>query len=294
MQLLGEYQNGNYNVKIYDDGTKIRETEEDKFVPAFPESIDIKITNRCDMGCPYCHEGSHVNGEHGNIMNQELIDTIHPYTEIAIGGGDPLCHPDLFEFLKVVKARNVIANITVNQEHFLDDFMMIDYFYCNGFIKGIGISLVNVTDELIRLLRYVPNSVIHIINGVTTLGEMRKLYGKGLKVLILGYKELRRGANYYSPKVETNKQIFHDNIQEIIAGFKVTSFDNLAIEQLNLRRIFSDEQWNEFYMGDDGQFTMYIDLVKQEFASSSTSSERHKLLDDVNTMFKMVREGRIA
>ena len=32
MKLLGEYENGNYNVKIYDDGTKIRETDESKLI----------------------------------------------------------------------------------------------------------------------------------------------------------------------------------------------------------------------------------------------------------------------
>ena len=47
MRLLGEYQNGNYTVKIYNDGTKIRETNDDVFVASFPECIDLKITNNC-------------------------------------------------------------------------------------------------------------------------------------------------------------------------------------------------------------------------------------------------------
>ena len=50
VDLIGEYINGNYTVKIYEDGTKIRETKEDEFISSFPESIDLKITNRCNMG----------------------------------------------------------------------------------------------------------------------------------------------------------------------------------------------------------------------------------------------------
>lgn len=35
--LLYYYQNGNYDVKIYSDGTKVRTTEDDEFIAQFPE-----------------------------------------------------------------------------------------------------------------------------------------------------------------------------------------------------------------------------------------------------------------
>ena len=38
MNLLGEYTNGNYNVHIFDDGTKIRENDLDNLKPSFPEN----------------------------------------------------------------------------------------------------------------------------------------------------------------------------------------------------------------------------------------------------------------
>ena len=37
--------------------------------------------------------------------------------------------------------------------------------------------------------------------------------------------------------------------------------------------------WKAHYMGDDGSFTMYIDLVKEEFAKNSTSVDRYNLND---------------
>ena len=51
-------------------------------------------------------------------------------------------------------------------------------------------------------------------------------------------------------------------------SFKVLSFDNLALEQLNIKKYVSPEDWKTHYMGDDGSFTMYIDLVKEEFAKN--------------------------
>jgi len=58
---------------------------------------------------------------------------------------------------------------------------------------------------------------------------------------------------------------------------------------LDIRRLFTSEQWEEFYMGDDGDFTMYIDLVKGEFAKNSTSLKRYKLLNTIEEMFEVVK-----
>lgn len=45
------YINGNYTVQInLNDGTKIRETEDDEFNASFAENIDIKICDYCDIG----------------------------------------------------------------------------------------------------------------------------------------------------------------------------------------------------------------------------------------------------
>jgi hypothetical protein len=48
--LLAEYDNGDYHVRLYKDGTKVRSGDG---VPAFPESMDLKITNYCTVGCKW-------------------------------------------------------------------------------------------------------------------------------------------------------------------------------------------------------------------------------------------------
>lgn len=292
MKLLNVYKNGNYKVLLFNDGTKIRRTDEDKFISSFPECIDLKITNQCDMGCKYCHEDSTIDGLHGDVLNTEFINTLKPYTELALGGGNVLTHPNLVEFLKVLKSKNIIANITVNQKHFISSKDTIKYLVDNNLIKGLGVSLLSPTDEFVELIRQYPNAVIHVINGVVTLGYLQKLYDNDLKLLILGYKVFRRGKDYYSATVETNKQIINDNILEILKRFKVVSFDNLAIKQLEIQSKLPKETWDEFYMGDDGQFTMYIDLVKRQFARSSISTQRYDLLNNIEDMFSVVKNER--
>ena len=117
MKEIVKYQNGNTTVTILSDGTKIREYEN---IPEIvhPESIDVKITDYCDMGCKYCHECSTINGNHADL--NKLLDVISELpsgVELAIGGGNPLSHPNLLDFLQTLKNRGIIANLTVNQGH---------------------------------------------------------------------------------------------------------------------------------------------------------------------------------
>lgn len=293
MGLLGRYKNGNFVTTILSDGTKIRETKDDEFIPSFAENMDIKLTNKCDGGCAWCHEGSSVNGKHGDILNEKFIDTLHPYQEVAIGGGDAISHPDLIPFLQKLKERKVITNMTVNQIHFEKKQELIKKLVDEKLIYGLGVSLVNPTKHFIELIKQYPNAVIHVINGVLKPSDIKALENDNLKMLILGYKHLRRGNEYFEEEqndIETKQQWLYENLEDIIQKFKVVSFDNLAIEQLNVKRLLTQEEWDEFYMGDDGKVTYYVDMVERKFAQSSTApfDKRYDLLDSVDDMFKVI------
>lgn len=293
MSVWKKYINGNYVVKFNtENGTKIRETEDDDFIAEFPENMDVKITNQCDMGCPMCHENSTVNGLHGDILNPQFINTLRPYTEMAIGGGNPLAHPDLIPFLEKLKERKVVANMTVNQVHFEKSQDVVRKLVDDGLINGLGVSLVNANDKFVELIKQYPNAVIHTINGLLKPSDIEVLQNNGLKMLILGYKTFRRGIDWYATDHENiivKKSWLYDNLSDIIEKFSVVSFDNLAIEQLDVSRLMSKDEWNEFFMGEDGNYTMYIDLVKQQFARCSIAEIRYDLLDDVVDMFNVIR-----
>lgn len=293
MELLGRYKNGNFVTTILSDGTKIRETKDDEFIPSFAENMDIKITNFCDMGCKFCHEGSTPDGKFGDILNEKFINTLHPYQEIAIGGGDATSHPDLIPFLQKLKEQKVIANMTVNQIHFEKKQELINKLVDEKLIYGLGVSLVNPTKHFIELIKQYPNAVIHVINGVLKSSDIKALENNDLKMLILGYKHLRRGNEYFEEEqndIEIKQQWLYENLEDIIQKFKVVSFDNLAIEQLEVKRLLTQEEWDEFYMGDDGKVTYYVDMVERKFAQSSTApfDERYDLLDSVDDMFKVI------
>lgn len=296
-QLLGTYKNGNFTVRIYNDGTKIRENQEDTFKPEFAENMDIKICDRCNMGCPMCHEGSTKDGKLGDIMNAKFVDTLKPYQEVALGGGNVLEHPDLLPFLKKLREKKVIANITLHQYHFEENQELIRMLVKERLVYGIGVSLANATDDFISLIKEYPNAVIHIINGIVKSSDLKNLRGHNLKILILGYKKIRRGTEYFTEEedlIEKRSEWLYYHLADMIEDFDVVSFDNLAIEQLNVKRLLSKEEWDQFYMGDDGNFTYYIDMVNEQFAKSSTApfDKRYDLLDDVVDMFKIIKNEK--
>ena len=292
--VIGRYQNGNYAVTILNDGTKIRENDLDFFEPTFAENCDVKITDKCDGGCAFCYEGCTSNGKHGDILNPKFLDTLHPYTELAINGND-LSHPDLVPFMYKMKEKKIILNMTVNQIHFERYFDVIKKWIDDKLIYGLGISLRRPTKQFIDMVKQIPNAVIHVINGIVSMPELDRLARNNLKILILGYKNLRRGESYYADNNNMVKELQEDLnrylFSEIIRHdwFDVVSFDNLAIEQLHVKEHLPKEQWDEFFMGDDGNYTFFIDMVEGTFAKNSLSMERWPIMDNVDDMFKKVR-----
>lgn len=297
------YRNGNYNVHIdLETGTKVRENNLDFFEADTVESMDIKITNKCDMGCACCHENSTVDGKHADILSASFLDKLHPYCELAIGGGNPLEHPDLIEFLIRCRDRRHIPSMTINQVHFEKNFEYVKNLCENKLIYGLGISLQKVTQEFIEKVKQIPTAVIHVINGIVSKEELEALANNDLKVLVLGYKVFRRGEKLYeksSELIEEKKSMLKNLLSEIIKDdwFKVISFDNLALKQLNVKSHMSDEEWDRFYMGDDGldgqqtSATYFVDMIERKFAKNSCSNARYDLMNTAEEMLAFLKSA---
>lgn len=311
------YKNGNCLVSLNTvNGTKIRYTPDDEYRPRYPESMDIKITNYCDRGCAWCHEDSTKDGYHA-VINQAFLDTIPPYREIAVGGGNVLSHPLLEDFLKLLKEKKCFPSITVNQDHFLKEFYRIKRLYDDGLVYGVGVSYVPkikglgmhesteqyIPEELFEKMHEIPTSVLHTIAGIIGETDLELLSGHDLKILVLGYKCIRRGelyltkwaggSVYSSNPVLDNIEWLKGNLDKLFDGFSVVSFDNLALDQLNVEEYVGNDVWEDRYMGDDGQFTFYIDMVNKEYAVSSTEAADRRfpiLGKSVRDMFEHVQK----
>lgn len=276
MHRLGKQTNGNYRYILYSDGTKFRE-DVVEYKPLFPETMDVKITNYCDAGCYFCHENSTREGLHGDLDASYWKDC--GLQEIAIGGGNPLSHPGLSSFLEDMKSLKKICNITVNSFHAQKPEVSkrLEVMRSKNMVHGVGISYHPVFFD--NVLYNDENMVVHFIIGIHPIEMVRKLLEKRkLKILLLGYKTFGRGAKY-TPSGLGDWQKGWESLPA-----KSISLDNLAIEQLEI-----DVSSNKNYLGSEGNFSMYVDLVKKEFAVSSYSKNRYPLTNCVDDFSKVTR-----
>lgn len=294
MKIIGKYKNGNCFVTIWDDGTKERFTSEEEFKPEFPENFDMEITKKCDGGCEFCYQSATPNGKHAELLDVPFFDTLRPFTEIAINGNS-LDHPQLLEFLTRMRDKNILISMTVNQVHFERYIDFVEMLTENKLIRGLGISLNIINEDFITKVKKFPNAVIHVINGIVTLEEMNKLSNNNLKILFLGYKDMvGRGETYYKiheKDIEDKKYSMSEHVMELVPKFKLISFDNLALKQLDIKSKLTKEQWNDFYMGDDGEFSLYVNLVEGTHSKSSLmSNDKHLIKDNIIAMFEIYKK----
>lgn len=279
------YVNGNYSVGITSNGTKTRTTTDvsGRFIGRFPETVDVNISNRCPHGCSFCYISATVDGEHGDLS---ILDSLRipKYIELAINYAE---HPDLMDFL--VQARDEkswIVNVTINEKSLRneDTKEKIEGYLNDGLIHGLGISVnqhINTNgcdyDYSYGLGLVSNNIVYHVIAGLTPIRLVSELVQKDKKILILGYKPIGR-ADKNIPDVSiwiNNLPVWLDSIRGGSGG--VISFDNLALDQLGVKSMVSEEMWAKHYMGEEGKHSMYIDTVGNGFgptySTSSTSRE---------------------
>lgn len=88
----------------------------------WPELADIAIGNRCSKGCPFCYRDSQPDGPLMSLDAYEFVlerlrsERWGSVFQVALGGGEPLEHPDLLGILDATVERGVVPNFTTNGE----------------------------------------------------------------------------------------------------------------------------------------------------------------------------------
>lgn len=288
------YKNGNYIVytDILDKTYRLINSKDTEFKPDFPDSIDLKITNKCNLGCPYCHELSNPNGKSFDLEKTKEILSGLPFTgiEIAIGGGDILCC--INDTVKLIEWCNEKFEVrtTVNSKTLNTD----EYKILSDSIRTVGISVdPNIKDivSFCSSLEYINHEyVFHLIVGINPVEQIKELLKNEYyynRCLILGFKHFGRGKTYNIKESEIKewsrelKEFLFCN-RHLLFG-KIIGFDNLAIEQLEIKDFILENDWENSYIGSEFSHSMYIDAVSQTFAPTSTSTFRMSW-DDINLL----------
>lgn len=290
------YKNGNADITLYGDGTRIIETDDSTLRLDTPLNIDIRVSKRCPYGynadkgvsiCSFCHESATVDGDvcdYDKLLDVIMVANLPKGTELAIGANQ--ISDDFIEFVKDLYNLGFIVNITVN-ERYIAGGGDIHLKEIMQYIKGLGISFRTLggSMSLPDWISDYSNTVVHVICGIDSLRDVCKLHKKYRKILVLGEKDF--GFNANKVDLTSNSHIEWDtHIMKLTKLFGIVSFDNLALEQLHIKEKISKEEYQAFYQGEH---SMYINAVDEYFAPSSRTMDAIKKFDEISLReyFKM-------
>lgn len=136
----------------------------------FPRGALIYLTNACNLNCSHCGV---VNNDCPEYMSKECFyETISVLKEkkcyvVAISGGDPILHPDLFEFLKQIRANKMLpvlglSGVNLNKEQIAK--------LANAGLGCIQVSLDGSNEKTNEVFRG-PGTYNEIVNNIKRFRE---------------------------------------------------------------------------------------------------------------------------
>lgn len=92
-----------------------------------PQSSIIEITSGCNLRCKTCYVNSSTPGP-SEMNTKEIKNVVDQLTDlgvknISIIGGEPLIRKDLYEIVKYVTEKNIVAGISTNGTLLKDEFV---------------------------------------------------------------------------------------------------------------------------------------------------------------------------
>ena len=188
-----------------------------------PNIVFIDITNRCNMNCPICINNTPSMGflfEPPLSYFEKIFDHLAEYDpkpSCQLFGGEPTVREDLFEIIRMAKARGISARVVTN------GIKLADEEYCRALVATRATILIaydGANPEVYRILRgnakflaLKQKAIENIARTPKAKTVLMSLVGKGFNDQDLGelfdYVHERRGfirGIYFLPLAHTWKQ----------------------------------------------------------------------------------------
>ncbi len=179
---------------------------EDPVFAPWPELADISISNHCSNNCDFCYRNSGLNYDFMSTDKYEFI--LKSLTskrwgnvfQIALGGGEPLEHPDFLKIIELTCDYNVVPNFTTNGKLLNKNILRL----LENRVGAIAISISDINQINDGLISLIASSKIkinahyllsekNIKQGVSILeGKYNKEISMFNGIIFLTYKPMGR------------------------------------------------------------------------------------------------------
>lgn len=194
-----------------------RRFEENPPYAPWPELADISISNHCTKGCDFCYRDSTPNLSFMPLEDYEYLlkQLNHPVWgnvfQVALGGGEPLEHPDFTKIIDISLKYGVVPNFTTNGNHLTNDLIT----KLKNKVGAVALSTTDINTNDRRLIQNLKiNNIkcnIHYVlnnqNIMQAIDILNGVYNSCLQdtnsIIFLTYKPLGRADN--SRNLELNR-----------------------------------------------------------------------------------------
>lgn len=191
--------------------------ENPKYAP-WPELADISISNHCTKGCDFCYRDSKANSSFMQLDDYEYIMKQLNHQEwgnvfqVALGGGEPLEHPDFMKIIDVTLKYGVVPNFTTNGIHLTNDLIT----RLKKKVGAVALSTIDInnidrslTQNLkINNIKCNIHYVLNNLNIVQAIDILNGGYNSHLQdtnsIIFLTYKPIGRADNFRNLELNRN------------------------------------------------------------------------------------------
>ncbi|MBZ2164473.1 radical SAM/SPASM domain-containing protein [Methanobacterium spitsbergense] len=265
--------------------------KENPYMAPWPELADISISNYCTNECEYCYRSSNPEGKLISIKNYEFILeqlTSNKYGavfQVALGGGEPLLHPDFNEILEITKEKfNIIPNYTTSGKFFDEKNIESTKKYCGAIAISYDPYRDLSLDELYKIgSNLFENDIkanIHYVISEKTLdnaieiieGKYDKYFEMFNAIIFLTHKPFGRADNQDSIKSPDKLNSFLNLIDNPISKVRI-GFDACFVPILMKN---TDVDNNMIDSCECGFFSVYIDENLNVMPCSFCNNDKYK------------------
>lgn len=275
-----------------------------------PELVDISISNHCSKGCSFCYRNSTANNSFMSLDEYIFVlDSLqHPIWgnvfQVAIGGGEPLEHPNFIEIIEHTFKRNIIPNFTTNGE--LIDVCLVKEISTK--VGAIAISNQDIDqfnfDKVAILKKHRIKTNIHFLLNKDTLPQaisiLKGKYNDKLNnvnaVIFLTYKPFGRASE---SKILSQNELFYEFIS-LIDNSKCIS--KIGFDACFVPALMKYTRTNTTYIDpcECAFFSVYIDENMNVKPCSFTSNideifslKKYSFSDIWDNRFNKIRQSRV-
>lgn len=259
------------------------------FAPV-PELADISISNRCTKGCEYCYRSSSPNGALMSLEDYcDVLDSMNSpehgnVFQVALGGGEPLEHPDFFSIIDETVKRGIVPNFTTNGRLLTGE----TFVRLKGNVGAMAISITKMEEMkayvgLLKDSKGIRVNLHYILSRESVEQAIEILRGKYNGVLnsvnaivFLTYKPAGRGND---TNVLNTGDTFNTFLKELRTPKVVCKigFDACFVPML-LRNIQGHDDYVDFCEG--GFFSVYVNERKEVSPCSFSNGKDSFSLND--------------